>query len=103
MSDPLTSALVQFGAVGVIAAMLLAAVRILYVKLKADSEEEKQQMRDTIERERRRGDRLEEDLRRLNEAVRSDYLNTISRATAAVVDSQTALAAYVAQVRQTRS
>jgi uncharacterized protein YlxW (UPF0749 family) len=103
VGDPVTSALVQFGAVGIIAILLLIAVRALYAKLEKRDADEQQQLRDTLEREQKRGDRLEEELRRLNETVRSDYLTTISRTAQAVADAQSAVAAALAASRRTRS
>ena len=73
--DPATGVLVQYGAVGVVALLALLAVRVLFTKLTA-----------TIDRETERADRLEEELRKLNETVRSEYVNAITDANRAIAD-----------------
>lgn len=72
--------LLQYGAIGVIALVSMAAVRVLYQKLNG-----------AYERERDRADRLEEELRQLNAAVRNDYIHTIGDATRAVSDALSAV------------
>lgn len=73
-------ALLQYGAIGVIAIVSMAAVRVLYAKLNG-----------AYERERDRADRLEQELRQLNEAIRNDYVHTIGDATRAVADALAAV------------
>lgn len=70
----------QYGAIGVIAIVSMAMVRVMYGKLN-----------DAYNRERDRADRLEAELRRLNEAVRTDYIGTIGDATRAVSDALAAV------------
>ncbi|MFJ4828385.1 hypothetical protein ACIP79_00365 [Streptomyces sp. NPDC088747] len=62
------------------ALLALAAVRVLYVRLGA-----------TIDRETERGDRLEEELRKLNETVRVEYVNTITIAARAISEATRAI------------
>jgi hypothetical protein len=78
--DPATGVLVQYGAVGVVALMALAAVRVLFARLSA-----------TIDRETERADRLEEELRKLNETVRSEYVNTINTSARAISEATRAI------------
>jgi hypothetical protein len=65
-----TSALIQYGALGVIAALALFAVRVLF-----------QREVNAHDLERKRADRLEEELRRLNTAVQDRYITTLGEAT----------------------
>lgn len=63
----------QFGAVGVIALMALAAVRVLFQReVKAH-----QQAID-------RADRLEAELKKLNETIQTQYITTLTQATLAM-------------------
>lgn len=87
--DPATGVLVQYGAVGVVALLALAAVRVLYTRLSA-----------TIDRETERADRLEEELRKLNEAVRGEYISTITQSAQAINDANRAVADALAAVRR---
>lgn len=75
-SDPVGAVLIQYGAVGAIALMALAAVRVLFNRIS-----------ETAERDRIRADRYEEELRKLNETVRTEYLGTLSKATEAIADA----------------
>lgn len=79
-SDPVSVVLVQYGAVGAVAIMALAAVRVLFNRIT-----------ETAERERARADRLEDELRKLNETVRTEYLVTLAKATEAISDALTAV------------
>lgn len=74
--DPVQLALIQYGAVGAIAIMALLAVRVLFNKITAE-----------LEYHRLRADRAEEELRKLNEVVRNEYLGTLARATEAIADA----------------
>lgn len=74
-ADPISAVLIQYGAVGAVAIMALAAVRVLFNR-----------MVETTERERARADRYEEELRKLNETVRTEYLGTLAKATEAIAD-----------------
>jgi dihydrodipicolinate synthase/N-acetylneuraminate lyase len=88
-SDPVTAVLLQYGAVGVIAVMALAAVRVLFNRVSAQTD-----------RERERADRLEEELRKLNEAIRTEYVTTLATAAHAIQDANRAVADALAAVRR---
>ena len=62
--------LVQYGALGVIAALALGAVRVLF-----------QREVSAHDLERQRADRLEEGLRRLNATIQDRYISTLTDAT----------------------
>lgn len=72
--------LLQYGAIGAIALAALLAVKVLY----GNSQR-------AYERERDRADRLEEELGKLNEAVRTEYLRTLADATRAISDALAAV------------
>lgn len=92
-SDSVTSVFLQYGAVGAIALIALFAVRALYAR-------QQSQFDAVMDRERERADRLEEELRKLNEMVRSDYIGTISRASQAIVDANRAVSDALEAVRR---
>ncbi len=79
----------QYGAIGLIAALAVLAAKTMYAKLSA-----------SYDRERERADRLEDELRRLNEMIRTDYVETISRASQAMTDANRAVADALAAVRR---
>lgn len=64
------SALIQYGALGVIAALALGAVRVLF-----------QREVNAHDLERQRADRLEEELRKLNNTIQDRYIVTLAEAT----------------------
>lgn len=76
VEDPVNVALIQYGAVGAIAIMALFAVRVLFNKITAE-----------LEYHRLRADRAEDELRKLNEVVRNEYLGTLAKATEAIADA----------------
>jgi hypothetical protein len=67
---------VQYGAVGIIAALALLAVRVLF---KRETE--------AYDREKERADRLEAELLKLNTAIQERYLIALQDATHAVADA----------------
>jgi hypothetical protein len=69
--------------------MAIAAVRVLFTRLQA-----------AVDRETQRADRLEEELRKLNEAVRSEYITTINQSAQATADASRAVADALAAVRR---
>lgn len=79
-ADPVNDGLLQFGAVGVVAILALTAARVLWVRMAA-----------TLDRETQRADRLEAELKALNEMIRSEYMRTLSEATRAVSDAMAAV------------
>ena len=83
-----TSALVQYGAVGLIAVLALQAARLMFTKLT-----------EATDRERARADRLEEELRTLNEAVRKEYTGTLTEVSQNVIEATKAVTAALAAVR----
>jgi len=87
--DPVSDVLIQYGAVGVISIMALAAVRVLFNRMST-----------MADRERERADRLEEELRKLNETIRTEYVNTIATAARAIQDANRAVADALSVVRR---
>lgn len=87
--DPATGVLLQYGAIGAVAVMAIAAAWVLFNRLQAG-----------VDREAQRADRLEEELRKLNETVRSDYIGTIANAAQAISDANRAVADALAAVRR---
>lgn len=70
-----TSTLIQYGALGVIAALALGAVRVLFGReVKAH------------DLERQRADRLEEEVRKLNATIQDRYIATLTDATRVMVE-----------------
>jgi hypothetical protein len=70
-----TSTLVQYGALGVIAILALAAVRVLF-----------QREVNAHDLERQRADRLEEELRKLNSTIQDRYITTLGEASRVMVE-----------------
>lgn len=81
--------LLQYGALGVMVLCAGVAIRVLYARLVS-----------AYERERDRADRLEAELGRLNETVRTEYIGTISRAAQATTEATRAVADALAAVRR---
>lgn len=78
--DPVSMVLIQYGAVGAIALLALAAVKVLFNRMAAQAQ-----------RESDRADRLEDELRKLNETVRTEYIGTLAKATDAIADALAAV------------
>lgn len=72
--------LLQYGAIGVIAVVALAAVRVLFKRETA-----------AYDREKDRADRLEAELTKLNQTIQERYLVALNDATRAVADALTKL------------
>ncbi len=70
----------QYGALGAVTLMCLLAIRVMYGQFQRNAD-----------RERERADRLEEQLRILNETIRSEYITTIATATRAIADALAAV------------
>jgi hypothetical protein len=79
-SDPATGDLLQYGALGVLALMALAAVKVLFGRLTSSEQ-----------REQQRADRLEAELRELNELIRGELIKSIGDATRAVAEALAAV------------
>lgn len=75
-TTPIDTSLLQYGAVGLIAIIALAAVRVLHKREVA-----------SYEREKERADRLEAELAKLNTAIRERYLLALNDATSAVAEA----------------
>lgn len=71
-----TSSFLQYGAIGVIALLALAAVRVLF----------KREI-DAHEKDRERADRLEAELKNLNSTIQDKYLTVLANATAAMSEA----------------
>jgi hypothetical protein len=81
--------LLQYGALGVFVLVLLAAVKVIFDKLQA-----------AYDNEKARADRLEEQIRSLNETMRTDYMTTLNVASQAIVDANRAVADALSVVRR---
>lgn len=87
-ADP-TSVLLQYGALGAVALFAVVAVRVMY-----------QRIVQAYEHERDRADRLEQELRELNQTIRGDYVGTIGSATRAISEATDAVSNALAAVRR---
>lgn len=75
-----TAALTQYGALGAVLLIAIAAVRVLFDReVKA------------LDRERERADRLENELRTLNELLRTQYVEKLASATQTIGEALTVL------------
>lgn len=72
VTDP-TAPLLQYGALGVFAAVLVIAVRVLFKR-----------ETDTLDRERKRADDLSGELRDLRDKIQDRYLGTLEEASGAI-------------------
>lgn len=86
---PGTNILLQYGAIGVVLVFAFAALRVLFAKLTAE-----------LDRQTQRGDRLELELIKLNETVRSEYVSTITKSAQATSEASRAVADALAAVRR---
>jgi hypothetical protein len=66
----------QYGALGVLATLAIAAVKVMFGY-----------MRDAHKRETERADRLEAELKALNELVQNRCITTLTEATKAIADA----------------
>jgi hypothetical protein len=87
--DPVSGVLIQYGAVGVIALLGILASRILFARLSQ-----------ALDRETARADRLEDELRKLNETVRTEYVTTLAATQHSMQDASRAVADALAAVRR---
>jgi Skp family chaperone for outer membrane proteins len=69
-------AIFQYGAVGILAAVALFAVRVLYKRVLSE-----------YDREKKRADRLEEELARLNAMIQNQTMQALQDATKAVAEA----------------
>ena len=89
MNSNVGNVFLQYGALGAISMLALLAVKVMFNKLQENYKNEKA-----------RADRLEEELRKLNEMVRNEYITTISHASQAITDATRAVADALAAVRR---
>lgn len=82
-------ALLQYGAVGVIAALALTAVMVLYKRMAAAWDRERQDLLERLDTATKRGDRLEEELAKLNAMVQTQTMTALNEATRAVSEAIT--------------
>jgi glucose-6-phosphate-specific signal transduction histidine kinase len=87
--DPVTGVLIQYGAVGVIALLGIMVSRVLFNRLNQ-----------ALDRETARADRLESELSKLNETVRTEYVTTLAAASHAIQDANRAVADALSAVRR---
>lgn len=88
--------LLQYGALGVFVIVLLAAVKVLFDRMQVANDT----LRATYENEKARADRLEDQVRTLNETMRTDYITTLSHASQAMVDANRAVADALSALRR---
>lgn len=87
--DPVTGVLVQYGAVGVIAILGILVSRVLFNRLNQ-----------ALDRETARADRLEAELSKLNETVRTEYVTTLATAAQAIQNANDAVSNALSAVRR---
>lgn len=79
----------QYGAVGLLALIGILSAKFLFDRLQL-----------AHDREKDRADRLEEQLKQLNETMRTDYVTTLNHATQAIVDANRAVGDALVAVRR---
>jgi hypothetical protein len=97
---PVTNVLTQYGAVGLIALIAVMVARTLWLKREQAHDAEVARLTVLIAqadertvRAEMRADRVTEELGRLNELVRNEYVNTITRTSQALADASRDVAA----------
>lgn len=83
-TDPMTTGLLQYGAVGVLALAAVFVVRVLWKRQELLYEEMQKQTLDMYHKEVNRGDRLEVELLSLNKLVSGELSGHLVRATEAM-------------------
>jgi hypothetical protein len=81
-TDPIGGALLQYGVLGAVTLVLFVAIRTMYKRLTADADEHRQ-----------RANRLEDELRALNQSVRTDCVKALTDAARVMSDTLVALQA----------
>lgn len=89
MNLDVAAAFAQYGAIGLIAFLALLAVRVMFKRETA-----------AFDAERARADRLENELRLLNQLVREQYIQTIAASSQAINEANVAVANALAAVRR---
>lgn len=85
--DPSLSVFLQYGAIGLIAAVALLAVKALYTKQTQERDREREQLIARVAEEKSRADRLEDELGKLNQLVQNQTMTALNEATRAVSDA----------------
>ena len=92
--------LFQYGALGVLALVCLISVRVLFERLSRNTEKALEEIKRIYVNEKARADRLEEELRKLNETMRTDYVTVLQNASQAIADANRAVGDALAAVRR---
>lgn len=77
----------QYGAVGFVAIVALLAVRALYKRREEDWEQREKDYLRQIDREQQRGDRLEQELNKLNATLHDNAMHALNDATRMVAEA----------------
>lgn len=85
--DPI-SPLLQYGALGILAALAVIAVRVLFVRLVAE-----------LDLQRARADRMEASLGQLNTAIQERYMMTLAEASHATAEATRVIGEFMAARR----
>jgi hypothetical protein len=83
------NALLQYGALGILALVAIISAKGLFDRLQ-----------EAYISERARADRCEEQLRQLNEIMRTDYVTALNHASQAIADANRAVGDALAAVRR---
>lgn len=83
------SILLQYGALGVMTLICIIAVKILFARLN-----------EAYSREQERADRLEAELKSLNDVIRNDYLGTIAKASDAIGEANRVVSEVLLSIRR---
>jgi hypothetical protein len=91
---PIVNVLTQYGAVGLIAVIAVMVARALFQKSNLDHDQEIVRLTKMLAdadartaKESARADRVTEELSRLSEVVRNEYVNTLARTSQALADT----------------
>lgn len=79
-AEEMDQPLLQYGALGVLASLALLAVKVLFGRVA-----------ETLDRERARGDRLEEELRKLNQSMQERVVPALEASSRAVQEAAATL------------
>lgn len=74
-ADP-TGSLIQYGALGILAAIACISAKVLFGRVS-----------EALDLERKRSERLEAELKAVNDAVREKYMTTLAEATTAIAET----------------
>lgn len=88
--------LLQYGALGVLAMVGILAAKIMFDRLNSANET----LREYYQNEKARADRLEEELKQLNQTMRTDYVTVLNSASQAMLDANRAVGMAMAAIRQ---